>query len=306
MTQCTVVVSTYKRATQLDRCLKSVALLHAKIIVVDNASDIETATVAKKYTATVLNRKNSLMLNVNKNYGFSKASTEWILSLDDDEELTEELILSIAHIMKENDPAISGVWIPRKNIIFGKWIQHGVWWPDTQLRLFRKGKGKFPEKHVHEYIKVEGNTMTIDVPFIHYNYHSIEQFLYKMEYIYTPSEVSKIESQGYTVRWYDSLRFPISDFIKLYFAQEGYKDGLHGLVLSLLQAFYMFIVFVKLWEKQGFTDIDIPVDDITKELSRKRREITYWMLTVKIKEAVNPVIRLWLQCIRKISRIHLL
>ncbi len=295
MTNGTVVVSTYKRPIYLDRCLKSVVPLHFNIIIVDNAADQETLKVAKKYSAEYIICENSLMLNVNKNYGFLKANTEWILSLDDDEELSNELCLSIVETVKRDDPAIAGVWIPRKNIIFGKWIRHGVWWPDAQLRLFRKGKGRFPEKHVHEYIQVDGDTSTLDIPFLHHNYHSIEQFLYKMEYIYTPSEVNKLEAQEYVVGWYDAIRFPISDFIKVYFAQKGYKDGLHGLVLSILQAFYMFIVFVKLWEKDGFSEVEIPLSDVTHELSQKSKESAYWALTSLMAETSNSLFRFWYQ-----------
>lgn len=304
MTHCTVVVSTYKRSLDLDRCLQSVMALHAKIIVVNNASDEGTAKVAKKYNAMHIERENNLMLNVNKNYGFSQATSEWILNLDDDEELTPELVASILKVLAENNQAINGYWMPRKNIIFGKWIRHGVWWPDTQLRLFRRGKGKFDQIHVHEYIKVEGKTETLDAPFLHYNYDSIEQFLYKMERIYTPSEVLRLEKSGYKVVWYDAIRFPISDFVKLFFLERGYKDGLHGLVLSILQAFYMFIVFVKLWEKDGFKEKELSLGLVSRELQERGKEITYWVHTSNIHETSNPLLRLWYQMKRKIARIN--
>ena len=100
MTKCTVVVSTYKRSIHLDRCLQSVLPLHPEIIVVSSGFDSETITVAKSYKATLIERPNSLMLNVNKNYGFSKVKTDWILNLDDDEELTEELIREIKKFLR--------------------------------------------------------------------------------------------------------------------------------------------------------------------------------------------------------------
>lgn len=304
MTNCTVVVSTYKRPLELDRCLKSVLSLRAKIVIVSSGKDLETLLVAKKYNATHVDCENNLMLNINKNYGFTKVTTDWILNLDDDEELTKDLVFEVSKVLHANNPAISGYWIPRKNIIFGTWIRHGVWWPDPQLRLFRKGKGRFPQKHVHEYLHVNGQTETLDESFIHHNYHSVEQFLYKMEHIYTVSEVERLTSSGYKVIWYDALRFPLRDFVKVYFAQRGYKDGLHGLVLSLLQGFYMFIVFVKLWEKEGFREKEIKLFDVTDELSCQGKDVSYWMLTSKMRDASNPIRSLWYQLKRRITRMY--
>ncbi len=302
MTKCTVVVSTYKRSIHLDRCLQSVLPLHPEIIVVSSGFDSETITVAKSYKATLIERPNSLMLNVNKNYGFSKVKTDWILNLDDDEELTEELIREIKKILTADTALVDGYWIPRKNIIFGKWIRHGVWWPDVQLRLFRKGKGRFLEHHVHEYVQVEGKTEVLESPFTHYNYNSIDQFLYKMEHIYIPSEVSRLEKSGYVVAWYDALRFPLSDFVKLYFFQKGYKDGLHGLILSVFQAFYMFLVFAKLWEKEGFMEKDTSLVAVSKEFTRRYKDISYWLLSAKMAETKNPFLRMWYKLTRRVGR----
>lgn len=302
MTNCTVVVSTYKRPLQLDRLLKSVMSLRAKIIVVSGAKDPETRRIAKKYNATHIDCENNLMLNINKNYGFTKVTTDWILNLDDDEALTDELIQEIQKVLLANNPSIDGYWIPRKNIIFNKWIRHGVWWPDVQLRLFKTGKGRFPEKHVHEYLKVDGKTETLEQPFVHHNYDSIDQFLYKMEHIYIPSEITRLEKSGYSVVWYDALRFPLADFVKLYFFQCGYKDGLHGLVLSVFQAFYMFIVFAKLWEKEEFKEKETSLISVYGEFTKRKKDIAYWLLTAKIEETKNPLLFVWYKLKRRIER----
>lgn len=296
-----IVISTYNRAQSLKRTLESLKILAAEVIVVDNESNDETKVTAKSYGAKVFTRPNNLMLNTNKNYGFTKASGDWILCLDDDEVVTQELAREIMSTIEKTDAM--GFWIPRRNIIFGKFIEHGIWWPDPQLRLFKKGSGKYPEKHVHEYLAVEGTTATLSEPYIHYNYDSLQQYLQKMQNIYTENEVSKYLSMGYRVMWYDALRFPLSDFIKIYFAQSGYKDGLHGLVLSLLQGFYSFIIFVKLWEKEKFLEMDIYPKQALGEIDRSIRETQYWILTTKIREAKNPLHRLWYLVLRKTRRI---
>jgi len=296
-----IVISTYNRAQSLKRTLESLKVFDSEVIVIDNESKDATKATAKAYGAKVFTRPNNLMLNTNKNYGFSKATGDWILCLDDDEVMTPELATEIRTTIDATD--FTGFWIPRRNIIFGKFIEHGLWWPDPQLRLFKNGKGKYPEKHVHEYLAVEGKSGTLNEPYIHYNYDSLQQYLLKMQNIYTENEVLKYTSMGYRVLWYDALRFPLSDFIKIYFAQSGYKDGLHGLVLALLQGFYSFIIFVKLWEKEKFLEMDIFPKQAVDEIDRSVRETQYWVMTTRMREEKNPLRKLWYQLLRKTRRV---
>src|SRR3990172_4504796 len=149
-----VVVSAYNEEKSLGRCLASVGFAD-EIIVVDNQSQDKTVEVAKKFTKKIYSQKNILMLNTNKNYGFGKATGDWILNLDADEEIPKDLAQEIKTII-QTKPKYAGYWIRRKNIIFGKWVTHGLWWPDKQIRLFRRGKGKFACVHIHEYVSIEG------------------------------------------------------------------------------------------------------------------------------------------------------
>src|SRR3989344_6051024 len=268
MTKISVVISAYNEEEKIKDCLDSIKNLASEIIFVDNSSSDKTSYIAKRYTNKVFIRKNNLMLNVNKNYGFLRATGDWILSLDADERVTAEL----------------GKEIREK-------IQNSIWWPDYQLRLFRNGKGKFPEKHVHEYLSVDGKTEQLKNPLDHINYTSISQYIYKMDKIYTESEVENILSKGGQLVWIDAVRMPASDFLKTFFAQKGYKDGLHGLVLSILQAFYAEIVFAKVWERQGFRRHNSPafLEDIYKEFSKITQEFKYWFLSSMMEMAKNPL-----------------
>jgi len=296
-----VVISAYNEEKKLGTCLSSIASLADEIIVIDNSSTDQTAKIAKSYKATVYKRENNLMLNINKNYGFEKASGEWILNLDADEEVTRELKDEIQHIVESDiSQAKKGYWIPRKNIIFGKWIQHGIWWPDRQLRLFQKGSGKFQCKHIHEYIDVDGEVGELTHPYIHYNYDSVSQYLLKLERC-TTSEAIALEEAHYQLSWSDAVRFPLSDFIKIFFAQSGYKDGLHGLVLSLFQGFYSFIVFTKLWEKEQFSQKTVTLPAISEELEKQGREFSYWMLSAKMKESHQFLNTIMLKIRRRLS-----
>lgn len=296
MAKVSVVISAYNAEDSLGKTLASLTFAD-EIIVVDNESTDETVAISKIYKAKVFSQKNNPMLNINKNYGFGKATGEWILSLDSDEEIPRELA---SEIKKKVDQDVDGFWIPRKNIIFGRWIRHGLWWPDKQLRLFRKGRGKFPCKHVHEYLEVDGPTGELLEPYIHYNYTSVSQFIHKMDALYTESEVEKHVQSGYQISWMDALRFPVSDFVKVYFAQKGYRDGLHGLVLAILQSFYSFVVFAKLWERAKFVDIELKLPVVTRELGDRGREVQYWSKTAEIEEEGNPITRGWKRLIRKL------
>ena len=296
-----VVLSVRNEELKIERTLSSLGWAD-EIIVVDNGSVDKTADIARQYPAKVIRSNNNLMLNVNKNFGFGKAKNDWVLSLDGDEVIPSELAQEIKKSIHNSQ--VIGYWIPRKNILFGKWIQHGLWWPDKQLRLFKRGMGEFPCKHVHEYLVVDGPTAELTVPMVHYNYETVSQFIHKMDEIYTENEVASHMAAGYSVVWQDAIRFPMSDFVKTYFAQGGYKDGLHGLILSMLQAFYSFIVFAKLWEREKFREQELPIEVVEKELGRARGEVRYWLLTRKISETHDAIKKIWYRLLRKYAACH--
>lgn len=284
-----VVISAYNEEKMIEDCLKSVDWVD-EIIFVDNESTDKTLEIAKKYTDKIFSHPNNpLMLNLSKNFGFTKTNGDWILSLDADERVSKNLQAEIKKIIsnKKTNAKIDGYLIPRKNIIFGKWIKHGLWYPDYQLRLFRRGKGKFPGKHNHELLEVKGKVEKLKSNIIHYNYTSVNQYLKKITYYYSDNEVKNFLESGKTIQWYDAIRMPTSDFLTNFFARRGYKDGLHGLVLALLQAFYSLVIFTKVWEKQEFWQYNSEqfLSDTQRELSLKGKELVYWVNRVRIKEA---------------------
>lgn len=280
-----VVVSAYNEQHSLGRCLSSVRQLADEIIVVDNESHDSTVEIAKRFTNKIYSQKNILMLNTNKNYGFEKATGDWILNLDADEEIPKELAQEIKTII-QTKPKYTGYWIKRKNIIFGRWITHGLWWPDKQIRLFRRGKGKFACVHIHEYVSVDGQVGELENPYLHYNYETVHHYLTKIDRAST-SEAISLKDMDHQLVWYDAIRFPLSDFLKIYFAQGGYKDGLHGLVLALFQAFYSFTVFTKYWEMHKFPQRDLAPDSVMNEITRGGKDVKYWIYTTKLGQTHN-------------------
>ena len=300
MAKLSVVISAYNEEKNIKDCLESVKWA-SEIILVDSGSTDKTVEIAKNYQVKIFPQPNNLMLNVNKNYGFTQVTNDWILNLDADERVTPELKEEINQTIEQsNNETIDGYWLPRKNIIFGKWIKSQMWWPDYQLRLFRNGQGQFPEKHVHEKIEIKGETVQLKNPLIHENYSSVSQFLYKMDKIYTDNETEAFLKSGKKISWVDSLRWPVADFLKTFFFQEGYKDGLHGLVLSFLQAFYAEVTFVKIWEKQGFKEEELKLKEINKEFKKSGKEVNYWLWEAQIRETKNQLQKLIFKLKRKL------
>lgn len=294
-----IVISAYNEEKKIEDSLRSSSFAD-EIIFVDNTSLDKTVEIAKKYTSKIFVRPNNFMLNVNKNFGFSKAKGDWILSLDSDERVSPELAREIKD--KIGNSGVAGYWIPRKNIIFGKWIKHTGWYPDYQLRLFKNAKGRFAEKHVHEMIEITGETKKLTNPMIHYNYDNVSQFLQKMSIIYAPNEAENLIKKGIKVSLKDGISFPTEEFLKRFFAQEGYKDGLHGLVLSLLMAFYHFVVFAMIWEKQKFQDEERNILAETEEQIKKSyKEIMFWFLDKKSQETKNLLSKLLLKIKKRIN-----
>ncbi len=288
-----VVVSAYNSEDKIADCLTSVQPLDGEVIVIDHDSTDKTGEIARKYAAHVFKEENNPKeIDIQKNIGFAKATRDWIFSLDADERLTPELITELKALLKEEETLPeAGFFIPRKNIIFGKWIEHTGWYPDEQLRLFRRGKGKFQKKHVHEMLIVDGATGHLTNPMLHENYDTVSQFLQKHMVLYAPNEAEHLLRSGYIFSWQDAVRMPMGEFLSRYFARQGYLDGFHGLMLSLLMAFYHLMIFAFLWEKHNFTAAEADLSSVSKELLQAGRDTKYWIKKEKADGEQSPILR---------------
>lgn len=284
-----VVVSAYNGEKTIEKCLDSVKKIADEIIVVDNSSTDNTFKLAEKYTSKIFKQQNNpLAIDLLKNLGFEKAKGEWILCIDQDEMVTEELGKEILETIRKVDLAVNGFFIPRKNFIFGKWIKYAGWYPDHQLRLFRRGKGRYQEKHVHEQIKIEGKAEYLKNNIIHNNYQTVDQFIKKTS-VYAKNEAEDKIERGYSFSYFDAIRFPLSEFLSRFFARKGYKDGFYGLMLSLFMAFYHFLIFAFIWEKNKFKQVEEKefVPEFEKEVGEIGKEIKYWLYKSEIKKTNN-------------------
>jgi len=302
MKKLSVVISAFNGEEKIEKCLES-AKFADEIIVIDNSSIDNTRKIVEKYTQNIISQKNDpTRIDQLKNIGFEKANGDWIFSLDQDEQITKELVDEIKEVLNSNS-SVSGYWVPRKNLIFGKWMEHTGWYPDYQLRLFNKGKGEFRENFVHQTLKVEGETTYLKNHLLHENYETLSQFLNRAINSYAPNEAEKLMSEGYAFSYFDAIKFPLKEFLNRFFNGEGYKDGFHGLMLSILMAFYHFIVFANLWEIYKFKDEkDKDMLKVVKTgFKDASKELKYWVNTAEIKTNKNPIKKSFLRVKRKLS-----
>jgi (heptosyl)LPS beta-1,4-glucosyltransferase len=280
-----VVINTLNEEKNLPRAIASAKKFADEIIVVDMESTDKTAEVAKSLGAKVFSHKKAGYVEPARNFAISKANNPWVMILDADEEIPEKLAGQIGRILK--NPKADYYRIPRKNIIFGKWMKHSRWWPDYNIRVFKKGAVSWNEI-IHTVPMTQGVGADIEakeeLAIVHYNYDSIEQYLERMNR-YSSLHANIMVKGGHKFSWKDIIFKPSNEFLSRYFFGEGYKDGLHGLALALLQAFSELAVYLKVWQKEKFTDQNPKLDEVVAVLRDQEKDLHFWESDASYKES---------------------
>lgn len=291
MDKISVVINTLNEEENIAGAIDSAKKLSDDIVVVDMKSDDSTQALAEKKGARVYEFKRVGYVEPARNYATSKVLNDWIFILDADERLTNALVKKIKQIIKK--PKADYYRVPRKNIIFGAWIKHSRWWPDFNIRLFKKGSVSWSEV-IHSVPMTQGKGLDLpekeELAIVHNHYQTIEQYLERMNR-YSSIQARMLIESNYKFIWKDLVRRPASEFISRYFAGEGYKDGLHGLTLSLLQAFSEAILYLKVWQEEKFLAQTISIDEIAKETKEIEKEFDWWLLTslINAKRAISSL-----------------
>jgi glycosyltransferase involved in cell wall biosynthesis len=270
------VINTLNEEKNIEQAIKSVSWAD-EIIVCDMYSEDKTREIAKKMGAKVVLHKKINYVEPARNFAISKASYDWVLVLDADEEIPDTLSGKLKQIVS-GDTQLTFVEIPRKNIIFGQWMKASMWWPDYQPRFFRKGNVIWSNK-IHSKPETSGQGLKLPaeegMTIIHHHYTSVFQFIERLNR-YSSIQAEELKSEGVKFEWVDLLNKPWGEFLSRYFANQGFKDGLHGLALSLLQAFSFVIVYLKLWEMENFQPQKIESSEIKRLSQKAGEEINYW------------------------------
>ncbi len=285
MAKLSVVINAYNVENDLPRSISSVKSFADEIVVIDQGSSDSTAAVAKKLGAKVFDHKSVDYVELARNYAISKASCDWVLVLDPDEEIPTSLAKKISVVLKA--PDADYYRLPRKNIIFGKWMKHSRWWPDYNIRLFKKDFVSWNEiihgvpltKGKGEYLETNEESAIV-----HYHYDSIEQYVDRLNR-YTSAQAKLKLKEDYKFSWHDLLSKPSNEFFSRYFFGEGYKDGLHGLALSLLQSFSELVLYLKIWQLNKFEEKRIALKDVISVMNIQERDAKYWKADSMYKES---------------------
>lgn len=234
----------YNEANNLPRCLKAVDKM-GELIVVDSASADATAHIARSFGAKVYDRPFDNYAN-QKNYAVSKASNEWILSLDADEVLDPRLKKEILEIVAKNPNA--AYRIQRKSYIFGKFLRYSGTQNDKPIRLFKKSRAHFTQP-IHEYIQSDLPVRETQYGMLHYTYPTIHSYMKRLNK-YTASEAQMLYEQRINISSYQVWIRAFGRFIQLYIFRLGFLDGHQGWAFCVLSAYYECLKVLKYKELQ--------------------------------------------------------
>ena len=270
------VINVRNEAEKLDKCLKSIKNFADEIIVVDMKSTDGSDKIALKYGAKLFTYKPVKYVEPARNFALSKATGKWIVLLDPDEYISKTLKRELKKITLRHN--VDFVRIPRKNIILGKWFRHSRTWPDYLVRFFKKGSVTW-NKEIHSQPETKGNGITLldseKLAIRHNHYQSVSQFVIRA-LRYSNIQAEELNKSNTKLKMSDFILKPVQEFNSRFFFAHGYKDGIHGLIYSLLQSFAIFLIYSRLWEIQGSTEKIVSKDSFVSASQEAAYEYSYW------------------------------
>jgi len=242
MAKISACIISFNEEEKIEDCLKSLQAVADEIIIIDSLSTDRTKEIAAKYTDKIYDQK-FLGHVEQKNLAVSKASNDWILSLDCDERLTPELAASISKI-KHNLEQADAYRMARKTFYVYRWLNH-CWYPDFKVRLFNRSKAKWGGVNPHDRVEVEGNnivTLTGDIQ--HYSFNSLSEHLRTIDN-FTEIGAREIIRRNKTVSMISPWTHGFWTFLRLYVFKRGFLDGYAGLVVSVMSGMHAYIKYNK-------------------------------------------------------------
>jgi glycosyltransferase involved in cell wall biosynthesis len=244
-----VTIITLNEAEHIAAAIASVSWA-SEIIVIDAGSADDTVAIARQLGARVETRAWPGWAE-QKNYAASIASQDWILSLDADERITPALAQEIRTLL-ETEPPLRGYRMPRVAFHLGRWIRTTDFYPDFQTRLYDRRAAEWGRRRVHESVQVEGSVGVLRHEIEHYSYRNIGDQIERL-HTYSALAAQQMHDEGRSARPLDLLVHPPAAFLRNYVLRRGILDGVPGLVISLLNAYGVFLKFARLWEIRNGT-----------------------------------------------------
>jgi glycosyltransferase involved in cell wall biosynthesis len=244
-----VVMAAHNEERAIEGCLAHLAGLAEEIVVVDAASDDRTVAVAESFGARVIATSNKPMLEINKNIAMGAARCRWVLVLDPDERLSGTLRRQIEAVVAEDDRHFAGYWMPRRNYILGRWIRTMGMYPGFQLRLVRRGVGRFSEHEHHLPMSADGPLAWLSGDLIHLSDRTISEIVRKRTR-YAEFAANQMNARGERFRARRLLLEPARVFTVQYLLLGGWLEGVRGLIYVTLSAYGAMLRHARLWELQ--------------------------------------------------------
>lgn len=242
----TAIILTRNEERHIRDCLDAVAWADERVVL-DSYSTDATVAIAQTMPGVRVVRRVFDTYARQRNAGLDLAANDWVLFIDADERVTPAMAEEIRAIVATASAAGApvGFWLPRRNLILGRWVRYAGWWPDEQLRLLRRARARYDEtRDPHEVVVLDGPEGHVINPMTHYNYDSLGQFIAKQRgYARREGRTLRASGQPLKPKWF--ITQPLREFHRRYIAWEGYKEGWLGLVLSLLMGWYRFQVQVE-------------------------------------------------------------
>jgi glycosyltransferase involved in cell wall biosynthesis len=263
-----VAIITLNEEDNLARTLNSVRFAD-EIVVVDSGSTDGTAEVARSFGAKVFFEAWKGFA-LQKNSAIDKCVGTWVLSLDADEELTDELQIEIRKMLEADSqivPQVDGYRLRLRHVFLGRWMHYGGYYPDLKLRLFRRvtssGVAHFTDRPVHESVTVAGRVETMKNDFLHHGYPNLEIYLEHMNRYSTlgariVAAKGKISRSWPAFCWNVAL-VPLLTFVWNYVFRLGFLDGREGLLLHLYHSAYISWKYAKAWQIGRKTDVSATI-----------------------------------------------
>jgi len=228
----------------LGRCLERVTFA-TEIIVADSGSTDRTVQEALRFTPHVF-QVDWLGFGPTKQLALNRASCDWILSLDADEVVDDELTVAIAEALRRDDPAVAAYRLNRRSNFLGTWMKHSGWYPDRVTRLARRDRVRFSDHAVHEQLVVQGRVEDLPGHLLHYTDPDWAHYVAKLAR-YSDLSAQALHREGRRATLWDLAVRPVYQFVRTYILQRGILDGRAGFLLACGSAFHVFSKYAGLW-----------------------------------------------------------
>ena len=219
-----------------------------EVVVCDSDSSDRTVEIARRHTDRVFNREFRGYKDKHE-YADAQTTGDWIFWIDADERVTPELRAAI-EALRGRDPATlpDGFRIARRTYYLGRWIRHSGWYPDYQMRLYRKAASYWDGIAPHETARVRGRVEILPGEFLHYTKRSLSEH-HRVLDSYTTLAAEHLSGRGQRVRALDLAMLPAAAFARTYLVKQGFRDGIQGLIIAIFTAYSVFLKYAKVWEK---------------------------------------------------------